>query len=652
MAPYVPTALPPRADVPESFGKPQNVSAAAAREPNFQMVPNVGEINAASTLPADAYPASEVDTPHLDGVGYVKPEMTTRAAAAARYAHEYEQARFDAAPEVEQLLRSVLELLAAHREKLVRRAEPMGYGSKWWHGERTPLPFDLPPGSGATDGAGGGDLSALDDDVATARKVEAALMTALHSADDHSPDDHSPDDQEALDDAALERARSGHSRSVAWARPKKVPLSVLAAEEALCIGGDAAGADEAKRHQLTLLYSSRPPTNAMRRAEEVRRAAAAAEGTRHAVQAVALLRARCDLLAHRLPHIRGEEHVAMRLLASVIAETPIAGELDALLPAAGTDVGAYPFAAGTAHAHVADPALLQEALHDVHRLAHTADNHSTCGHRTVLGAPPLPTLVPSKSKYGSRPRWEEEGRDAFPGLAGACRGAYPPYEGVRDTWRPPPSLGATCADDEAGGFYARELGMPNPRMDDGVPEMENAVHHGMSDVAALSALVPTGGAPGTTLPSQDRVSGGTPEAIATFHERFRYAPKFEPMRDDANWQESELARLDAAVARMREQDAKRAEQRAAATAAAEQAAAGMPSGGSARASSAAGLLGLTSTEMRAQRDAAASNPPRAGGGPPPRGPLAGGPKAAPGMQPSAPMATAPMATATLGALRR
>ena len=194
-----------------------------------------------------------------------------------------------------------------------------------------------------------------------------------------------------------------------------------------------------------------PPTRSERALAERLRKERELEGTRQVLSAVALLRARCDLLMHRLPRINSDEDDSLSLLAGVIGRTPIAGELDLLMPAAGVEVpaaphGTFPFARGTPHAYVADPMLLSMDLHTVQNMAGMNDDDQA--YLSVLGQPPLPVLVPSRADPDtSRPQWEGPGNDAFPGLSGPLTQAYPPYESVRKVWRPPPTL----EDHDGGG---------------------------------------------------------------------------------------------------------------------------------------------------------------------------------------------------------
>ena len=205
------------------------------------------------------------------------------------------------------------------------------------------------------------------------------------------------------------------------------------------------------------------------------------EAAMHGLEAVAKLRARSDLLAHRLHRIgpisagsdtevalvrkaeaalkpfttdrpltreldqaqkevqrlkaqlNSSEDKAITLLAQVISSTPIGGTLDATPHAAGSDGGgtALPFALGTPHARAANPSLLATSIQEVERLAALP---SPTQPKRLVGLPPTPFLQGSRTDPRYRPKWELEKNDAFPGLQGPLTHAYPGWRGQRDTW--------------------------------------------------------------------------------------------------------------------------------------------------------------------------------------------------------------------------
>ena len=82
-------------------------------------------------------------------------------------------------------------------------------------------------------------------------------------------------------------------------------------------------------------------------------------------------------------------------------------------------------------------------------------------------------------------------------------------------------------------FMARHVGMPDPRQDEGKLEIAHAPS------IDVDPLAPTGGSGTVEYGASVRRSStsslrGSDDSIADFHKKFEYAPKFEPMKDDAD----------------------------------------------------------------------------------------------------------------------
>lgn len=244
------------------------------------------------------------------------------------------------APVVDQLVERLLRVLAQHADNLVRQDEPRGYGTKWWTGEK----------------------------LAVAADDEEVLLGASQ-----------------LQGEGFDATDSGYCAELEARRAKRL-----------------AQLDDMKKRELAE-YGVRP-SEAERTAEAERRARVAREATFHCVEAVALLRARSDLLVHRLPLISADEDGALALLAGVIARTPIGGSLDMAPQSAGSFTGFQPFACGTPYARVADPSMLSDAIRQVQVLAAAEEPPKPS---RVLGVPPLPATLPNlTSDPMFRPLWD------------------------------------------------------------------------------------------------------------------------------------------------------------------------------------------------------------------------------------------------------
>ena len=139
-------------------------------------------------------------------------------------------------------------------------------------------------------------------------------------------------------------------------------------------------------------YGPRPTAEA-RAAEATRRQGITLNTTRQTLEAIGLLRARSDLLVHRLPLLKSddeEDGKAVARLAAVIRQTPVHGTIDTLgllpTPLLGLGVptaggaggdgdrrlgpweGANPFGLGSGLSRAANPPLLAVALEQVQGL--------------------------------------------------------------------------------------------------------------------------------------------------------------------------------------------------------------------------------------------------------------------------------------------
>lgn len=156
----------------------------------------------------------------------------------------------------------------------------------------------------------------------------------------------------------------------------------------------------------------------------------------------------------------------------------------------------------------------------------------------------------------TRPEWEDTA-DAFPGLSGyeqsyAYGNAYPPYDTVRRTWRPPPEM-ANEEDDARGEAFLDSRAAPYvvPH-DEGKLEVSNKSAHDEAPLEEETGSTRGGTAVlgGYGAGSQIDTAAGLRAFDARYH-RMRYGSceydlrygscgSYDVPRDDADWQESAL----------------------------------------------------------------------------------------------------------------
>lgn len=335
--------------------------------------------------------------------------------------------------EVEQLVERLVRVLAQHQDNLVRRGEPRGYGTKWWRGEKLAVAAD-------------------DDEV-----LLGASMLAGEAFEEG----------EGSLVAELEAARVKRAREL-----------------------------ERRYERERSEYGARPDAK-LKRAEEHRRAQVRTEATSHCLEAVSLLRARTDLLVHRLPRIGRDESDALALLAGVIARTPIIGTVDLATPHGGLG-GAQWGTPGSAYGSVADPEMLAAAIREVEYLSVAAEGPpaSRQGAR-IVGLTPWPTLAPSKTDPRLRPGWETAGGEPFPGLTGPLARAYP-------GWDPPGPRRQWLDDGHAAADHNGRPGWAPPRVESAAPALAAYADLGRSDPFDEGVLERRGGGGARNLKTRDR----------------------------------------------------------------------------------------------------------------------------------------------------
>jgi hypothetical protein len=152
-----------------------------------------------------------------------------------------------------------------------------------------------------------------------------------------------------------------------------------------------------RREDQQLSRYGERPTEALRVAEEERRKGIATQALQQTLDSVAMLRARSDLLTHRLPLIDSHEDSALRKLSEVIAATPLAGGLDLHPSALGVATGPWYTSSSL------DPQALSMQMRQVEQIGDVASAVETRHHHlTVLGVPPLRSLPSANAKPNAR----------------------------------------------------------------------------------------------------------------------------------------------------------------------------------------------------------------------------------------------------------
>ena len=319
--------------------------------------------------------------------------------------------------EVAELLKELLPIFASHMDRAVRRDEPSGYGTRWWHGQ-------------------------------PARHREGA------------------EDEEA----AAERRRH------------ETPLERRRREE------------KEEEEEFEILKFGPAPSDEQRAREEERRRRTRTEALSHGLQAIALLRARSDLLTHRLTKIDATDVASLELLAdSIVRYTPLSGTLDLDPHVVGAvplgphltpsvQPPGYPFARGTPHAHVANPMMLSMELRQVHKLtvepAQAADDYHTIPGRPLI--PSRPSHAPPPATSAAIALLPREQLPPLPPLSGQLSNRWVPPSSATTTGRDRNQivgamLGGVAPLGEDAKFEERlaalpDVGLPDPRQDEGVLE--------------------------------------------------------------------------------------------------------------------------------------------------------------------------------------